>query len=99
MTEQIEETNDILFAILQALELRGEEEKVDDDVWLFSYPKDGSRASLGSGTHTIDFGQGTIEDESGTITKMSTSLDRMGKKWMESAIISVDEDVVVTQLI
>ena len=90
------QTNDILYGILSMMEKRHTKvEEIKEDVWQLSYPKDGTRASLGAGVTTIDFDAGTIVDSTGAVTQMSSSLRRHGKEFMQSAALNVDHDVVI----
>lgn len=89
-------TNDILMNILGMLEARhAKVEERKEDVWQLSYPRDGTRASLGIGITTIDFGAGTVVDSTGAVTQMSSSLRKHGKEFMQSAALTVDHDVII----
>lgn len=66
-----------------------------ENVWQLSYPKDGTRATLGVGTTDLDFEAGTITDYAGTVTQMSSSLRKQGKDWMQSAALNPDQDVII----
>lgn len=69
-------------------------QKKDYEIWFFTYPKDGTRATLAAGTTVLDFDDGTITDTTGAITKMSTSLLRMAQDHMRSIAINVDRDII-----
>jgi len=66
-----------------------------ENVWQLSYPKDGTRATLGIGTTDLDFEAGTITDYAGTVTAMSSSLRKQGKAWMQSCILKADHDLII----
>lgn len=90
------QTNEILYGILSLLEGMVQDEKeVVDDVMQISYPKDGSHATLGVGVTDLNFDAGTITISTGAVSNMSTSLRKMGKKWMESASMKADQDVII----
>ena len=87
---------DALLGILSNMESRNEEiDETTGDIWNPSYPKDGSRASLGVGTTTLDFDAGTVMDYAGAVTAMSSSLRKRGKDFMMSVAMSVDQDCIV----
>ena len=89
-------TNEILLSVLSMMEERHAGiEELKEDVWQLSYPRDGTRASLGVGTTTIDFEAGTIVDYAGAVTRMSSSLRKHGKEFMQSVALTVDHDVVI----
>ena len=87
---------DALLGILSNMESRNSEiDKTTEDIWQLSYPRDGTRATLGAGTTTIDFDAGTIVDSAGAVTQMSSSLRKHGKEFMQSVALTADHDVVI----
>ena len=89
-------TNEILLSILSMIEDRHDKvEELKDDIWQLSYPNDGTRASLGTGTTTIDFEAGTIVDSTGAVTRTSSSLRKHGKEFMQSVALTADHDVEI----
>ena len=66
-----------------------------ENVWQLSYPKDGTRATLGVGTTDLDFEAGTITDYAGTVTQMSSSLRKQGKDWMQSCAMKANQDIII----
>lgn len=67
----------------------------DYEIEFFTYPYDGTRASLAAGTTTIDFQHGTIKDPDGLITKLSTSLGKKKKDFLRSVAINGDKNIVI----
>lgn len=89
-------TNEILYSILAMMEERhAKVEEVKEDVMQISYPNDGSHATLGIGVTDLDFDAGTIIASTGAVSKMSTSLRKQGKKWMESASLKANQDIII----
>lgn len=72
------------------LQLMQKEEETKPIV--FSYPNDGTYASVDTGKIELDFGVGQI-NTIGTITKMLHSLDSEGKDTIKSFFIDVDKPV------
>lgn len=90
------QTNEILYAILSMMEVRhAKVEEVREDVMQISYPADGSHSTLGIGVTDLDFDAGTITISTGAVSTMSTSLRKQGKKWMESASMKADQDIII----
>ena len=69
--------------------------KKDYEIEFFTYPYDGTRATLSAGTTTIDFAQGTIRSPSGAITKLSSDLGKKKKDFLRSVTVNANEDIVV----
>ena len=79
------QTNEVLYAILSKLEEMAADERVDEhDICQLSYPRDGTKATLAAGTTDIDFDAGTIISTTGVVSRMSSSLRKRGKPFMQS---------------
>ena len=88
-------TNDILLNILGKLEEMMQEERVDEhDICQLSYPRDGTKATLAAGTTDIDFEAGTIISTTGAVSRMSSSLRKKGKAFMQSVAMKGNKDFV-----
>ena len=77
------------------VELAEYDHKKTYETWFFSYPRDGTRATLSAGMTVLDFDAGTIKAPDGTITDMSTSLRRMHHDYMRSVAINTNKDIVI----
>lgn len=71
-----------------------EEERETRTVY-FTYPNDGTLATLQAGTTTFDFKVGTIEDVDEVITRMSHSLQSEGRDWLRSFFVNSDKSITV----
>ena len=90
------QTNEILYGILSVIEERHQNiEEIKEDVWHMSYPKDGTRATLTTGTTTLDFDAGTIMTPADAVSRMSSSLRKRGKAFMQSVMVDAERDVVI----
>lgn len=80
--------------IAQLVELMQREENRELKIVFFTYPDDGTYASLSAGIIILDFSTGTI-NTNGTITYMKHSLQSDGKDFLRSVFIDADKDIVV----
>jgi len=67
----------------------------DSESFVISYPNDGTRATLGTGTSIIDFRSGTIKSPSSVVTGLSNSLSNQGLEFMRSVVINADQAIVI----
>lgn len=86
----LREGNNLLRTILSEVT-----EKRGAGVLQLMYPDDGTKAALAVGTTEINYQAGTVIATDGSVTKMSSSLNRRGKPCMEVASILADVDVIV----
>lgn len=77
--------------------LQLEQKKYNDDneIIFFSYPNDGTRATLSTGTTVLDYRQGTIKATDGSITRMSSSLSDQKKSFLRSLAINATAEIVI----
>lgn len=77
------------------LQLAETQEKRIMDIRFFTYPADGTQASLAAGTHVFDFMAGTYTNESGTVTQLQHNLQREGKTALRSIYVNSDKAITV----
>ena len=77
------------------LSLAERQEKRIMDIRFFTYPADGTLASLAAGTHVFDFMAGTYTDENGTVTQLQHNLQNEGKDALRSIYVNSDKAVTV----
>lgn len=65
------------------------------DPFILAYPSDGTRATIASGTTTINFKTGSVKAPDGTITTLSSSLDLASKNFMRSVVVNTDAAIVI----
>ena len=82
-------------SIADLLELLQYQHKKNYEIHFFTYPNDGTKATLGVGDTTLDFKAGTIKDSTGNVTAMSNSLMKLQLDFLRSVAINTDEAVVV----
>ena len=88
--------DDILRKILAHLEgTKYTTTKQDLKVIYFSYPRDGTLATLQAGITTLDFKAGTIKDTNDIITKMNHSLRSEGREWLRSFFINSNKAIII----
>ena len=89
--------DEILDSILAHIK-QSEQANINKDlkVIYFTYPDDGTLATLQAGTTILDFKSGTIIDTNGNATPMSHSLDSEGKLWLRSFFLSSDKFVTIS---
>lgn len=66
-----------------------------ENVWMFAHPKDGTKATLTTGTTDLNFDAGTITTPAGVVTKMSSSLQKLQKSFMESVALRANLAIVI----
>lgn len=90
------QTNEILYGILSLLEsMVAKDKEVVDDVMQISYPADGTHATLAAGVTELDYDAGTIKTPAGVVSRMSSSLRKTGKPYMQSVAMKADGNIVV----
>ena len=67
----------------------------EEDTHFFSYPNDGSRATIVKGTTTLDFMQGTVMDTAGVVSPLGNSLRARGREYCRSLSLQADQDIIV----
>lgn len=67
----------------------------EEDTHFFSYPSDGSRATLAVGTTTIDFMAGTVKVPAGTVSSLGNSLRARGREFCRSLSLQADQDIII----
>lgn len=68
---------------------------IDFDVVTLTYPFDGTRLTIATGTTVYDFYNGTVVAPGTAVVKMSNNLSRMLKDYMRALTINADKDVIV----
>jgi hypothetical protein len=77
------------------VELAETQEKRIMDIRFFTYPADGSLATLAAGTHEFDFMAGTYKNQAGTVIQLQHDLQHEGKKALRSIYINSDKAITV----
>ena len=95
ITVQLPEGPEGQASIEDLLELLRYQHEKNYEIHFFTYPNDGTKATLGVGDTVLDFAAGTIKDSTGTVTKMSNSLMKLQLDFLRSVAINSDEQIVV----
>lgn len=77
------------------LEMQHQRMLDDYQILFFSYPADGTRATLPVGTTVLDYWAGTINVPGAAIAQMTTNLDAQNKDFLRSVAINADEGIVI----
>lgn len=67
----------------------------EEDTHFFSFPNDGSRATLAKGKTTIDYMAGTVMSPAGTVTDLGNSLRARGREYCRSLSLQADQDIII----
>lgn len=67
----------------------------EDDTHFFSYPNDGTRATIAKGTTALDFMGGTVMDTDGTVTSLGNSLRARGREYCRSLSLQADRNIII----
>lgn len=82
--------DDLLMSILERIGGVTEE-----DTHFFSYPNDGSRATITKGTTTLDFMSGTVMTPAGLVSNLGNSLRARGREYCRSLSLQADRDIII----
>lgn len=67
----------------------------EEDTHFFSYPNDGTRATIAKGTTALDFMGGTVMDTDGTVTSLGNSLRARGREYCRSLSLQADRNIII----
>ena len=67
----------------------------EEDTHFFSYPNDGSRATITKGTTTLDFMSGTVMTPAGVVSNLGNSLRARGREYCRSLSLQADRDIII----
>ena len=67
----------------------------EEDTHFFSYPNDGTRATIVKGKTTLDFMSGTAMIPDGTTSAIGNSLRARGREYCRSLSLQADKDIIV----
>jgi len=95
ITVQLPEGPEGQETVSDLLELLKYQHSKDYEIHFFTYPADGTRASMAAGTTILDYNGGTIKAPDGNVTKMTTSLPKQNKDFLRSCAINGDRDLIV----
>jgi len=77
------------------LELFQFQHDIDYEVFSLTYPYDGTRLTIGAGTTTYNFLNGTVVAPATDVVKMSNSLREQSRDFMRALTINANKDVIV----
>ena len=67
----------------------------EEDTHFFSYPNDGTRATITAGTTKLDFMAGTVMTPAGVVTNLGNSLRARGREYCRSLSLQADRDIII----
>ena len=67
----------------------------EEDTHFFSYPNDGTRATIVKGTTTLDFMSGTVMTPAGVVSSLGNSLRARGREYCRSLSLQADRDIII----
>ena len=67
----------------------------EEDTHFFSYPNDGTRATITKGTTTLDFMGGTVMSPAGGVSNLGNSLRARGREYCRSLSLQADRDIII----
>ena len=67
----------------------------EEDTHFFSYPNDGTRATITKGTTTLDFMSGTVMTPAGVVSSLGNSLRARGREYCRSLSLQADRDMII----
>ena len=67
----------------------------EEDTHFFSYPNDGTRATITVGTTKLDFMAGTVMTPAGVVADLGNSLRARGREYCRSLSLQADRDIII----
>jgi len=67
----------------------------EEDTHFFSYPNDGTRATITKGTTALDFMGGTVMTPTGVVDGLGNSLRARGREYCRSLSLQADRDIII----
>ena len=90
ITPEVEESY-----LKQIYDLQKTRDVRETEIVTFTYPPEGTQATLTTGTTILDFEAGTVTSPAGVVTNMKHSLQSEGKKLLRSFYINKNKAVII----